>query len=247
MAQRCETRFDKANTLSQSIANSKLCVDKLCYGDTVRLSSNNLLGEIAYIGPLHGTEGDWYGISLQHPCGEHNGTFEKHTYFVTKTKHGVLARKNDIENVVQSSTFPVCLSIRDVLYLPLMKRYGRIKYVGYFHRPKKVDQLPYPCNQYVGVELIEEEEHINVGDDTSAGNKQNVHKGLLRHDKHLNLDPQQCRHFQCDKGKVDDITYFDSNSSKTSFIVPFAMFSNCSKHNCPNEKKVPLFSPSLCL
>ncbi|ETO28990.1 hypothetical protein RFI_08134 [Reticulomyxa filosa] len=195
-----------------STGKSVLCVSKkICYGDRIRLNKN-WLGEVAYIGPLAGKEGDWYGISLEEERGKHNGTYEKHKYFVTRMNHGVFAKMNQIESVVSPSVlYGQRLSIHDVVYLRSLDKCGSIKFIGYFHLCEMEMDPRYRSCPYVGVELS--------GTASDSKDTRDVH------DHH---------YYPCKNGKFGGISYFHCSPSKGSVIVPFEMVtSSSSSSSCP--------------
>lgn len=53
-------------------------------------------GTVRYVGKLANESGEWYGVALDEPKGDTDGTRGKERYFYCPTNHGVFVRRKEI-------------------------------------------------------------------------------------------------------------------------------------------------------
>ncbi|XP_019625115.1 PREDICTED: mucin-12-like isoform X2 [Branchiostoma belcheri] len=75
--------------LSQSTKNLKL-------GDRVTIGGAKC-GVLSYIGTVHFSQGEWCGIELDEPIGNHDGKVQDVQYFECRDKHGIFAAASKVE------------------------------------------------------------------------------------------------------------------------------------------------------
>ncbi|XP_067946016.1 dynactin subunit 1-like [Watersipora subatra] len=55
-----------------------------------------LQAKVRYKGPVHTLDGDWVGLALDKPMGQHNGLYRGRRYFECKGNHGVFVRAGSL-------------------------------------------------------------------------------------------------------------------------------------------------------
>lgn len=103
--------------------------------DDVVVLTNNREGTVRYAGRVHFESGIHYGIELYRGKGDHNGTFEKVTYFRCLSPNGIFAQEDDIINML---TTPIMTNSKSETVAKHVNNSGRSTPSK---QPKK--QLPY--------------------------------------------------------------------------------------------------------
>jgi dynactin 1 len=67
-----------------------------CCGTRV-LVHGTLAGRVAYAGPVHYAEGDYFGVVLDEPKGKNNGTIRGMQYFSCRPKHGLMVKVSELQ------------------------------------------------------------------------------------------------------------------------------------------------------
>mmetsp|Transcript_49863 Transcript_49863/g.44674 ORF Transcript_49863/g.44674 Transcript_49863/m.44674 type:complete len:522 (-) Transcript_49863:146-1711(-) len=70
----------------------------LTIDDRVIERKKGIPGTIMYVGPTHFDEGVWFGVALDTPKGENNGTVKKKFYFLSEPNHGVMLPYKKLEH-----------------------------------------------------------------------------------------------------------------------------------------------------
>ena len=82
--------------------------DDLHVGMRVRLNTGEA-GQLAYMGPVSGKEGEFLGISLDEKVGRNDGSVGGHRYFEAKDKFGLFVRRQEI--VATEKTGPQLIDV----------------------------------------------------------------------------------------------------------------------------------------
>jgi dynactin complex subunit len=64
--------------------------------DKVLVNEERRVGELCFVGTLRGKEGKWYGIRLNKPLGDNDGTYKGEFYFKCAMEHGIFVQKKDL-------------------------------------------------------------------------------------------------------------------------------------------------------
>ncbi|DAZ97591.1 TPA: hypothetical protein N0F65_002210 [Lagenidium giganteum] len=80
---------------SPSMVNTNSTYIRVPVDSRVVLSGRRY-GFVRYAGKLKNELGEWYGIELDEPKGEHDGTWEKERYFDCAPHHGTFVRRKEI-------------------------------------------------------------------------------------------------------------------------------------------------------
>jgi len=72
----------------------------LSIGDRIYVNGEgDYRGKICYLGEVHFAKGEFAGVSLDHPLGNHNGSYRGRKYFQCEDGHGVFARVGKISKL----------------------------------------------------------------------------------------------------------------------------------------------------
>ncbi|KAK1931601.1 Dynactin subunit 1 [Phytophthora citrophthora] len=83
---------------SITVAQGLSPVMKVPLGSRVVLSRRRN-GTVRYVGKVVNESGEWYGVALDEPKGDNDGTKGKERYFYCPTNHGVFVRRKEIYTV----------------------------------------------------------------------------------------------------------------------------------------------------
>lgn len=64
--------------------------------DSRVIISRRRAGTVRYVGRLASDTGEWYGIALDEPKGDNDGSWDKERYFQCAANHGVFVRRKEV-------------------------------------------------------------------------------------------------------------------------------------------------------
>jgi len=76
--------------------------DSFIIGDVVYINGEgDWRGKLCFIGQVHFAKGDWAGVALDHPMGNHDGVAHNRRYFQCPANHGIFTRVGRLSNVMK--------------------------------------------------------------------------------------------------------------------------------------------------
>ena len=72
---------------------------RVCIGDRIYVKDHRFYGIVQFVGTIDDKEGCWYGIELEDPMGEHNGSLGDRQYFECQDFCGIFCEAKNIESV----------------------------------------------------------------------------------------------------------------------------------------------------
>eukprot|EP01084_Bolivina_argentea_P166325 288779_1 len=98
-------------------------------GDTVRLWSNKNTGIIKFVGQIDGKTGTYYGIELDKPAGENNGSLNNKCYFNSNENHGLFL-KRDTFKISKRNSNVLRITVGNIVTITKIKCKGIIRFIG---------------------------------------------------------------------------------------------------------------------
>eukprot|EP01084_Bolivina_argentea_P295294 508340_1 len=140
--------------------NKRLSVymqEDVTVGDIIELTQNNLRGIVRFIGEIHCLRYtcdpifgyNYFGIELDEPSGDNNGTINGEYYFETNENRGIFVKRNKIKRIITLNYYIPRLTINDVIYMHKFKCNARVRWIG------KLDIDIDPYLIHFGIELNE--------------------------------------------------------------------------------------------
>eukprot|EP01084_Bolivina_argentea_P305377 527551_1 len=100
-------------------------------GDRVKLRNSGLLGTVKFIGSLQGKKYIYYGINLDEPKGQNDGSIKGHYYFKTQQNKGLFVKKSAIwKTNKKKNTKTPRVTVNYKVWIAKANCYATVRWIG---------------------------------------------------------------------------------------------------------------------
>eukprot|EP01084_Bolivina_argentea_P255638 430073_1 len=100
-------------------------------GDRVKLTKDNLVGVVRFVGEIQGKKGVFFGVELDNAKGKNNGSFNKVPYFKCKKNKGKFVKQAGIAKTnPKNNADALRITVGDKVKCKKQKCNGTVRFIG---------------------------------------------------------------------------------------------------------------------